>query len=300
VKYPNTKATNLHMKKYTYPEKELPTPQNSKLLALVGENKKVLEVGCAMGYQTRALHEIQHCQVTGIEIDPNAAIHARPYCVDLIVGDIETMDVNQLLLDKQFDVITFADVLEHLKNPCAVLHKIRPFLREGAYVLASIPNIAHCSVIYEMARGRFEYRSLGLLDDTHIHFFTRQTIYHTFEKAGYLIVALDRIRVLASETEFKTRPETEEDRKFIEYINQRNPEAETYQFVVKAIPINDTLSFQAELIVAQEQIQLLVQDATLNEKRFGKQIIELESNLAWITSRPSYRFLSSLVRMIKR
>lgn len=284
------------MKQYTYPEKQLPTQQNSKMLALVGENKKVLEVGCAMGYQTRALYEMQRCQVTGIEIDTDAANHARPYCEDLIVGDIETMDVNQLLHDRQFDVITFADVLEHLKDPTAVLHKMRPFLREGAYVLASIPNIAHCSVIYEMARGRFEYRSLGLLDDTHIHFFTRQTIYHTFEKAGYLVVALDRNCAAASETEFNTRPETDEDRQFLEYIKQRNPEAETYQFIVKAIPIDNINTHPSELIEAQEQIQLLVQDARLNEKRFR----DLESNLAWITSRPSYRFLSFLARMIKR
>ena len=249
-----------------------------------------------MGFQTRTLHEIQGCQVTGIEIDADAASQARPYCDDILIGNIETMDLDQLLHDRQFDVITFADVLEHLRNPTAALHKIRPFLREDGYVLASIPNIAHCSVIYEMARGRFEYRSLGLLDNTHIHFFTRQTIYHTFEKAGYLIVSLDRNRVSASETEFKTRPETDEDRQFLEYIAQRNPESETYQFVVKAIPIDNTNTHQSELIVAQEQIQLLAQDASLNEKR----IRELESNLAWITSRPSYRFLSSLVRMFKR
>ena len=284
------------MKKYIYPENQLPTPLNSKLLALVGEDKKVLEVGCAMGYQTRAMHEIQRCQVTGIEIDTNAANHARPYCDDLIVGDIETLDADQLLLGKQFDVITFADVLEHLKNPTATLNKVRPFLKAGGYVVASIPNIAHCSVIYEMARGRFEYRSLGLLDDTHIHFFTRQTIYDTFEAGGYQVVALDRNRASASETEFKTRPVTDEDRQFLEYIKQRNPEAETYQFVVKAIPITDANVRQSELIAAQEQIQLSLLDAGLNEKR----IKELESNLKWITSRPSYRFLSTLARMIKR
>lgn len=284
------------MKQYTYTENQLPTSQNSKLLALVGEDKKVLEVGCAMGYQTRALHDMQRCQVTGIEIDANSANHARPYCDELIIGDIETLDTDQLLLGKQFDVITFADVLEHLKNPTATLNKTRPFLRTGGYVVASIPNIAHCSVIYEMARGQFEYRSLGLLDDTHIHFFTRQSIYHTFEKAGFLIVALDRIRVSASETEFKTRPETDDDRRFLEYIQQRNPEAETYQFVVKAIPMCDTNIHQSELIMAQNQVQLLGQDSRLNEKR----IRELESNLAWITSRPSYRLLSILGRMIKR
>lgn len=282
--------------KYIYPESQLPTSHNSKLLALVGENKKVLEIGCAMGFHTRALHELQHCQVTGIEIDTDAASHARPFCDDLIVGNIETIDLDQLLHDRQFDVITFADVLEHLKNPTAVLHKVRPFLREGGYVLASIPNIAHCAVIYEMARGRFEYRSLGLLDDTHIRFFTRQTIYHTIEEAGYLIVSLERNCAPASETEFKTRPETDEDRQFLNYIKQRNPEAETYQFIVKAIPMDDANIHQSELIQAQEQVQLLAQDVRLNEKR----ISELESNLAWITSRPSYRLLSTLARMIKR
>ena len=284
------------MKKYIYPENQLPTPLNSKLLALVGENKKVLEVGCAMGYQTRALHEIQRCQVTGIEIDINAANHARPYCDDLIVGDIETLDTDQILLGKQFDVITFADVLEHLKNPTAALNKIRPFLQTGGYVVASIPNIAHSSVIYEMARGRFEYRSLGLLDDTHIHFFTRQTIYDTFEAAGYQIVALDRNRASASDTEFKTHPETDEDRKFLEYIKQRNSEAETYQFVIKAIPLTDKNACQSELIAAQEKIQLSELDAKLREER----IKELESNLEWITNRPSYKFLSAFARLIKR
>lgn len=283
------------MNKYTYPENQQPTPQNNKLIALVGENKKVLEIGCAMGFQTRALHEIQRCQVTGIEIDPDAANYARPYCEELLVGDIETMHVDQLLHDRQFDVITFADVLEHLKDPVAVLYKMKPLLREGAYVLASIPNIAHCSVVYEMARGRFEYRSLGILDDTHIRFFTLQNVYQTFEKAGYLVVALDRNRLPASETEFKTNPETDEDRQFLKYIKQRNPDAETYQFVVKAIPINGTNTYQSGLIAAQEKIQLLVQDAEINESR----IRELESHLAWITRRPGYRFLSAISRMIK-
>ena len=147
-----------------------------------------------------------------------------------------------------------------------------------------------------MARGQFNYRPLGLLDDTHIRFFTRQTIYHTFEKAGYLIVSLDRNCVSPSETEFKTRTETDEDRYFLNYIKQRNPEAETYQFIVKAIPIDEVNSHQSEFIVTKEQIQLLKDDARLNEKR----IKELESNLAWITSRPSYRFLSALMRIIKR
>ena len=286
-----TEITETNMK-YQYLEHQLPTPDNSKLLALVGQNKKVLEVGCALGYQSRSLKEIQHCEVTGIEIDAGAATHSGQYCEHIIVGDIETLDLGQQLHDSQFDVITFADVLEHLRNPTYTLQKVKPFLREGGYVLASIPNVAHASVIYEMARGRFEYRSLGLLDNTHIHFFTRQSIYQTFDKAGYLIVAIDRIRVPASDTEFKTIPETTEDRQFLEYIRQHNPENETYQFVIKAIPVDDKKTQQSEIIVAQEQILLLQLDASLNKKR----IRELE----WTINRPIFKFLSSFVKFFKR
>ena len=287
------------MKQYIYPENQLPTFQNSKLLSLVGANKNVLEIGCAMGYQTRSMREIQHCQVTGIEIDADAAEYARPYCDDLLIGNIETMNID-LLGNNLFDVITFADVLEHLYNPTKVLQRLRPLISEGGYVVASIPNIAHCSVIYEMAHGRFEYRNLGLLDDTHIRFFTRQTIYHTFEEAGYLIVALYRLTAKESETEFNTRPETENDRQFIDYIKQRNSDAETYQFVIKAIPLNDTKGIQSELVETLDNLQTLREKMKLNAKFNEEKIKHLESNIAWMTSRISYRFISSFKRLFKK
>lgn len=284
------------MPKYTYPEEQLPTPKNSKLLALVGESKKVLEVGCALGFQTRSLTEIQHCAVTGVEIDPEAAEHARQYCERLLVGNIEIIDLKSALDDEQFDVITFADVLEHLRDPASVLRKVRPFLRPGGYLVASIPNIAHSSVIYELARGRFKYRSLGLLDETHIHFFTRQSIYDTFEAAGYQIDTLARNSVAASDTEFKTSPETEEDRQFIEYIKQRNPEAETYQFVVKAISTEDSVARQSALVAAQDQARLAALDADLQKKRANK----VESELRWVTNQWSYKLLARLRRFAGR
>lgn len=284
------------MKEYLYPEDQLPTPQTNKLLALVGTNKNVLEVGCAMGYQTRSMLEIQNCKVSAIEIDEVAAEQARPYCDELFVGNIESMNLDFLLKDKKFNVVTFADVLEHLYSPTKVLNKIRPFIDEGGYIVASIPNITHCSVIYEMAHGQFKYRKLGLLDDTHIRFFSRQTIYQTFEEAGYLIVSFQRNTLNESETEFNTNLTTEEDHKFIEYIKQRNAEAQTYQFIIKAIPLNDVNGFQTELITAQEQLELLKNNALLNEKKINR----LESNIAWMKSPISYRFLSYLKRIFKR
>ncbi|MDO8938535.1 MAG: class I SAM-dependent methyltransferase [Methylicorpusculum sp.] len=284
------------MKQYIYNENELPTPQNNKLLNLVGINKEVLEIGCAMGFQTKSMHKIQNCKVTGIEIDKNAAEYAKPYCENLYIGDIESLELESIIGNKVFDVITFADVLEHLYNPKNVLKKVRPFIKEGGYIVASIPNITHCSVIYEMAQGEFKYRNLGLLDDTHIRFFTRQSIYHTFEEAGYLITSLSRNIVKEIDTEFNTRTETDEDILFINYIKQRNPEAETYQFIIKAIPLDNTNGIQSELVEAINKLELLSKNKIINEHK----IRHLESNISWMTSRISYRIFSYFKRLLKK
>lgn len=283
------------MSKYVYPESRLPSPATSKLLSLVGENRLVLEIGCALGFQTRSMRQIQNCRIVGIEIDADAARQAAPDCEKLIIGDVETVDLDAEIGDDKFDVITFADVLEHLKAPAAALQKVRPFLRPGGCVVASIPNITHCAVIYEMAHGNFEYRSLGLLDNTHIRFFTRQTVYDIFESSGFQIVSLDRIKSRAEETEFLTTPQTEQDIRFLEYIKKHNPEAETYQFIIKAIAFDDAAARQSELIATKEENAQL----RLKMENQVQQIAELQSKLQWLTSQPGYRLLSKIKRLVK-
>ncbi len=283
------------MKKYTYPENQLPTKSTSKVLALVGDDKDVLEVGCAMGFQTRALKEQQGCRITGIEIDASQASYSRPYCDELIIGDIETLSLEERLGEKKFDVITFADVLEHLRDPVRALTKIKPFLKDSGYVVASIPNIAHCSVIFDLAHGNFDYRPLGLLDDTHIRFFTKKSTFETFEKAGFTITALDRNRNQPINTEFKTEAASPADQAFIDYVFSMNPEADTYQFVVKAVPFNGKPDFQqAELIAALDKIQSLDASILANQSR----IRELESQVAWLSRKPGEQLKSILSRLL--
>ena len=163
-------------KKYLYDITDDPNHVASKIFSLIDGGQTVLEVGCASGIQTRQLKERLGCKVTGIEIDPLAAEDARPYCEDLIVGSIETLDLTQALGDKRFDVITFADVLEHLYTPVEALKKVRTFLNADGYLIASIPNIAHAAICWEIAHGRFDYRKYGLLDNTHIRFFTKRNV----------------------------------------------------------------------------------------------------------------------------
>lgn len=246
---------------------------HAKLLKLVGKGKRVLECGCASGYTSKVLKESLACKVTGIEISAEAAIDARRYCDRVFVVDIERIDFKELLGDAQFDVITFGDVLEHLREPNTVLEKIHPFLSEDGFVLASIPNVAHLSVALELLSGRFDYRPIGLLDNTHLRFFTKKSIVSLFNNSGYEIVHWDRVILKPEDTEFKT--DLGNYPNCVSSYIGLGEEALTYQFIVKAIPAKvsngpDKVTNQREKAGVQELRDELVermnQIAMLKEK----------------------------------
>jgi 2-polyprenyl-3-methyl-5-hydroxy-6-metoxy-1,4-benzoquinol methylase len=202
---------------------------------LIGHDKRVLDVGTATGYVAEALVG-RGCRVTGIELDPEAAFKAAQYCERVIVGDVESLDLDVELGEESFDVITFGDVLEHLKNPLRVLQRFKPFLRNYGYVVVSVPNIAHGSVRLALMQGKFQYRPLGLLDDTHLRFFTRETVEQLFNDAGFSVGELERTRLGIFDTEIEVNREavTQE----LLRIVRDDPEAETYQFVLLGYPLN--------------------------------------------------------------
>jgi O-antigen biosynthesis protein len=201
------------------------------IVDLVGTGKRVLDVGCATGYLAEILAR-RGCEVAGIEADPDAARRAEEFCEKVLVGDVEEMDLESKLEGETFDVIVFGDVLEHLKDPARALGRLEPFLRDGGYVVASIPNVAHGSVRLALLRGEFRYRRLGLMDDTHLRFFTRQSVERLFEDAGFLITGLMRtVRgIFDTEVEVDREGFSEEVLRAV----QQDPEALTYQFVVRA------------------------------------------------------------------
>jgi SAM-dependent methyltransferase len=213
---------------------------HDKILKYVGKGKKVLEFGCSTGYVTRFLKEELNCQVTAIEIDPDAAEHASKYCERLIIGDADYIDYKQYFGNEKFDVIIFGDVLEHLKYPDKVLVGINDFIAESGYILASIPNIAHFSIIVELFNGRFDYKEYGLLDRTHLRFFTRESIYNLFESSGYMVSIVDTVDRSPREAEFKTNLQYFPS-DLLSYIYSHNRDAETYQFIIRAVNIRQKI-----------------------------------------------------------
>lgn len=205
---------------------------HAQMLRLVGSNKRVLDVGCATGYLARALRE-QGCRVSGVEYDAVAAAEAEPALDELVVGDLEQLDLNDAFAGARFDVIVFGDVLEHLRDPLPVLRSVRDLLSPGGAVVISVPNIAHGDVRLSLLQGRFRYRSLGLLDNTHVHFFTRSSLRDFLRDAGFTAVDVQTTTADLLTTELADDAR-DADPRVIDLLRE-DIDATTYQFVVRAV-----------------------------------------------------------------
>jgi 2-polyprenyl-3-methyl-5-hydroxy-6-metoxy-1,4-benzoquinol methylase len=162
---------------------------HAKIVQYVGENKRVLDVGCAAGYLAKELKK-KNCYVVGIELDPKAAKEATRYCDKVITGNVEVIDEISYS-EGFFDIIIYADVLEHLVRPDLVLKKFAKYLSKKGYVLASIPNVVNWYYRLRFLFGTFNYEESGILDKTHLRFFTLKTAKELFETSDYRIIKID-------------------------------------------------------------------------------------------------------------
>ncbi len=147
--------------------------------------KSILEVGCGSGATLAQLKRIGKAKrVVGIEISPIAAQRARKMLDAVYQGDIERDSFP--LRRGQFNIILFPDVLEHLIDPWSVLKKMRSYLKPGGKIIVSVPNIRHFTVLRDLIwHGDWRYSDAGIMDRTHLRFFTRRTIIEALELAGY-------------------------------------------------------------------------------------------------------------------
>lgn len=160
------------------------------LLDAVPPGSTVLDVGCAGGYLAAELVEQRQCTVDGVEQDPAAAVRARRACRVVHVGSLDD-DAFLRALAGRWDRILFGDVLEHLRSPEQVLAAMSRLLAPGGRMLVSIPNVAYWRVRLDLLRGNFRYTESGLLDSTHLRFYTYETAGELFEKAGLRVVRRD-------------------------------------------------------------------------------------------------------------
>lgn len=148
---------------------------------------QVLEIGTATGYLTSEMSKLG-CSVVGVEADPEMAKIARPHCREMLVADVETADLKGL---GTFDAIVFGDVLEHLRNPREILLKAGELLKPGGKVLISLPNVANIWVRLNLLFGRFNYSRVGILDETHLRFFTLHTMKQLAADSGLDVISIN-------------------------------------------------------------------------------------------------------------
>jgi 2-polyprenyl-3-methyl-5-hydroxy-6-metoxy-1,4-benzoquinol methylase len=154
------------------------------LFSYIKPGAKVLDVGCSTGYFDQVLIDLKNCTVDGIELDHADAVKARKVCRQVIEGNIETLDLKATALDDNYDIIIFADVLEHLVAPAATLKKVAKVLKPGGNIIFSIPNMAHGAVRLQLLQGNLDAEKEGLLDATHLHFYTQAMVADMIAKAG--------------------------------------------------------------------------------------------------------------------
>lgn len=171
----------------------------SILIKYISPGSKVLEFGCANGRMTRYLKHELNCEMYIVERESDAYEEAKEYADDGICGDI--MDF--LWADRwtDFDYIIFADVLEHLSDPSIVLKHCRNILKNTGRILISIPNIAHNDVVIRMIQDTFQYTDIGLLDDTHVHFFARESLLPMAHQAGFVMTGMNYVSLPTGGTE---------------------------------------------------------------------------------------------------
>jgi 2-polyprenyl-3-methyl-5-hydroxy-6-metoxy-1,4-benzoquinol methylase len=163
-----------------------PHQAHSIILGQIPKGARVLDVGCATGYLGRFLTHDRGCVVDGIEADRRAANQAREYLRRVWIGSVDDQAFLASVAEK-YDVILCAAILEHVTHPELALQRLRRLLADKGVLIAGLPNVAHWSIRWALLRGRWEYEDYGILDRTHLHFYTLKTATEMFEGVGYTV-----------------------------------------------------------------------------------------------------------------
>lgn len=209
---------------------------HTKVIHLIGREQQVLEFGCATGHMSKVLKEEFGCEVTGLEINKEDAEKAKQHCAEVITGDVETLEWLEKLDGKTYDAAIFADILEHLKDPKAMLQHVKHVLKEDGFIVIAVPNIANISIRLELLLGGFEYEDLGILDNSHLKYFTAKTIIQMVEDAGLYIQYMDYVVKDIPERMIRDALEVIElipTQHTIDFFNQ--VDALAFEYIIKAV-----------------------------------------------------------------
>ena len=209
-----------------------------RLARLTRDSAAVLDVGCAVGYIGEFLRRSSPPRwLAGIEIDPGAAEKARPHYDQVIVGSIDDPAV-WTELRRKVDAVIFGDVLEHTADPVMVLRMARPKLADDGLIVVSIPNIGHFKVRLRLLLGKFDYEDWGIMDRTHLRFFTLKTAQEMLRQGGFTVVHREGVHGYPLPEGLNPAAElwARAKRRLRAWLTRMRPTVFAYQFILVAVP----------------------------------------------------------------
>lgn len=190
-----------------------------------GDGETVLDVGCGPGYLAEHLAKQKKCIVVGVEQDARLAEIAKKVCSRVYEVNLETEGLSNI--QGKFTAIFFGDVIEHVRNAPELLRQASGLLESGGRIIVSTPNFVHVKNRARVLFGRFEYRDAGLLDRTHVHFYTKKTLYELLDEAGYRVVKIDFTTGVMNLASFRNRA--------LHVLARAYPNLFAYQFIAAAV-----------------------------------------------------------------
>lgn len=261
-----------------YSDSKFTKDENSswfKVYNLIKNNSKVLDVGCSSGNFGAVLINEKNCIVDGIEIDDDDLKDASKKLRKVYKLNIETDFLK--VIGEKYDYVYFGDVIEHLVNPSNTLNRVKELLLPHGKIVFSIPNMAHISVRLMLLSGKFEYGETGLLDKTHLHFYTFNEFQRVVNNGGYNIENIDYVKKDMPEEivgDFLASLGLKSTKEFISFL--RSTDASAYQFVgtlspTKSPVIQKKLDFSSPVDTFQEYLNNTI-------KSYASQVKELKKN----------------------
>jgi len=243
--------------------------QRPELLPYIPKGvKRILDIGCGAGHFGKTLKEKLCAEyVAGIEVEESIAKIAEKNLDKVLCGNIENLDLP--FEENSFDLVTFCDVLEHLVDPLNTLKKVRRYIAPYGYVLASIPNVHYCGVIYQLTEGEWHYQDSGILDITHINLISKNGLRKILKKAGYLPLIVSPINIASEnyiprdkDNSLRIGKLTIENLSDEEYLELR-----AYQYVALAQKVPDDEGSLDELVntlIIEKNLELLWELSEVN------------------------------------
>lgn len=274
-----------------------------EIYGLIKDRSKVLDVGCSTGYFGGLLIEDKKAKVDGIELNLQDAKIAKKILGKVYSFDLESDKWPEGLVNSKYDVIFFGDVLEHLKDPGKVLIKMKRLLKHDGSIVISIPNIAHASIRMELLAGNFEYEKLGILDETHLKYFTFNSLIAMLDGAGYKIEAIDQSTIsLPRKTLAKLLKDVglKPTEKFYKFMSR--PDATAFQYKVLAkVGRNDRLPKLGKKPLQLAKMHMTEIDELHDQVRFlSNELNKVRAELYPITTSPLWTVRNKIRRHFRK